>query len=186
MSSVSNNEIESQLKTGYLYPDTVFLKYYQFPEFILNVPVSQTARILYMVLYDRARISQKNNWVDEFGRVYLFYPIAKLAARTGRKDTAVKRGLNELLKAGLLEKKRSGGCGRPNIMYVKEPSDNDLVKRSKSDDLAGRKRSTSNINRVNNNNQTIGGSFRPVLQSTDRQNNTSAFQDYSYDEEDSL
>ena len=71
-------------------------------------------------------------------------------------------------------------------MYVKVPSDNDLVKRSKSDDLAGRKRSTSNINRVNNNNQTIGGSFRPVLQSTDRQNNTSAFQDYSYDEEDSL
>ena len=104
MSPASNNEMESQFKTEYLYPDTAFLKYYQFPEFLLSVPVSQTARILYMVLYDRARISQKNNWVDEYGRVYLFYPIAKLAARTGRKDTAVKRGLNELLKAGLLEK----------------------------------------------------------------------------------
>ena len=37
------------------------IQYYQFPKFMLDLPFSQNTRIIYMLLYDRARISQKNN-----------------------------------------------------------------------------------------------------------------------------
>ena len=46
------------------------IQYYQFPKFLLEVPLSQNARIIYMLLYDWTRISRKNNWTDEYGRVY--------------------------------------------------------------------------------------------------------------------
>ena len=37
------------------------IQYYQFPKFLLELSLGQNARIIYMLLYDRARISQKNN-----------------------------------------------------------------------------------------------------------------------------
>ena len=40
------------------------MQYYQFPKFLLELQLSQNARIIYMLLYDRARISRKNNWTD--------------------------------------------------------------------------------------------------------------------------
>ena len=85
---------ESQFKSCYLTQETPLPQYYQFPEFLLKAPVSQTAKILYMVLYDRARLSQRNNWTDEVGRIYLIFPIIELAAKTGRSVSAVKAGLS--------------------------------------------------------------------------------------------
>ena len=45
----------------YLYMDEQEwqMQYYQFPKFLLELPISQNARIIYMLLYDRARISRK-------------------------------------------------------------------------------------------------------------------------------
>ena len=40
----------------YLKEESVFPPYLQFPEFLMNLPISQTAKITYMVLYDRARL----------------------------------------------------------------------------------------------------------------------------------
>ena len=34
------------------------MQYYQFPKFLLELQLSQNARIIYMLLYDRARISR--------------------------------------------------------------------------------------------------------------------------------
>ena len=41
----------------YLYVDEQErqIQYYQFPKFLLELPLSQNARIIYMLLYDRAR-----------------------------------------------------------------------------------------------------------------------------------
>ncbi len=42
----------------YLYMDEQErqIQYYQFPKFLLELTLSQNARIIYMLLYDRARI----------------------------------------------------------------------------------------------------------------------------------
>lgn len=48
------------------------IPYFQYPKFLLGLQLSQNAKLLYMLLYDRARISQKNEWLDELERVSLF------------------------------------------------------------------------------------------------------------------
>ena len=45
------------------------LQYFQFPKFLLKLRISQTAKFLYMILYDRARISRKNSWMGKYGNV---------------------------------------------------------------------------------------------------------------------
>ena len=63
--------------SDYIKPGTQFPKYYQFPEFLLRAPISQTAKLAYMVLYERARLSLKNDWVAD-GKIYTVFPIAEL------------------------------------------------------------------------------------------------------------
>ena len=96
------------------------MQYYQFPKFLLELQLSQNARIIYMLLYDRARISRKNNWTDECGRVYVVFPIEELSQKTGKCKSSVKKALKELDDAGLLIRK-FGGFSKPRHMYVMIP-----------------------------------------------------------------
>ena len=86
----------------------------------MNLPISQTAKITYMVLYDRARLSQKNQWLDEEGRIFIIFPIKEICKRIGKGETSVKQALNDLDIAGLL-KRRRGGFSRPNHIYIRIP-----------------------------------------------------------------
>lgn len=104
----------------YLKEESVFPPYLQFPEFLMNLPISQTAKITYMVLYDRARLSQKNKWLDEEGRIFIFFPIKEICKKIGKGETAVKQALNDLDIAGLL-KRKSGGFSKPNHIYIRIP-----------------------------------------------------------------
>ena len=106
--------------SDYTKPGMQFPKYYQFPEFLLRAPISQTAKLAYMVLYDRARLSLKNDWVAD-GKIYTVFPIAELAETLGKSQSTVKSVLNELDEAGLLIRK-SGGFSKANILYVLVPS----------------------------------------------------------------
>ena len=106
--------------SDYIKPGTQFPKYYQFPEFLLRAPISQTAKLAYMVLYDRARLSLKNDWIAD-GKIYTVYPIAELAETLGKSQSTVKSVLNELDEAGLLIRK-FGGFSKANILYVLVPS----------------------------------------------------------------
>ena len=84
------------------------IQYYQFPKFLLELMLSQNARIIYMLLYDRARISRKNNWADEDGRIYAVFPIEELSQKTGKCKSSVKKALKELDDAGLLIREFGG------------------------------------------------------------------------------
>lgn len=106
--------------SDYIRPGTQFPKYYQFPEFLIRASISQTAKLAYMVLYDRARLSLKNDWIAD-GKIYTVYPIAELAETLGKSQSTVKSVLNELDEVGLLIRK-SGGFSKANILYVLIPS----------------------------------------------------------------
>ena len=105
--------------SDYIRPGTKFPNYYQFPDFLLRAPISQTAKLAYMVLYDRARLSQKNDWIVE-GKIYTVYSIADLAETLGKSESTIKSVLNELADNGLLIR-RSGGFAKANILYVLIP-----------------------------------------------------------------
>ena len=102
--------------------DTRLPPYLPYPRFLLQADLTQTAKLLYALLLDRATLSQANGWLDEGGRIYLVFPIEKIAAALDRSPMTVKNALSELENAGLIERRRSG-FSKPNRIYVKLPSD---------------------------------------------------------------
>ncbi len=93
-----------------------------FPRFLLDKDgLNETAKILYTILLDRARLSQKNDgWTDEQGHVFIFFPIKSLAETMHKSEMSVKTALNALEKENLIARKRQG-AGFPNRIYVKYP-----------------------------------------------------------------
>ena len=110
------------MKYEYMKESEQMLQYFQFPKFLLKMSISQNAKFLYMILYDRARISRKNSWIDKHGNVYLIFPIGELSNQIGKCKSSVKIALKELDEVGLLVR-RSGGFSKPNHLYVRIPSD---------------------------------------------------------------
>lgn len=96
--------------------------YYQYPKFLLHLQISATAKTIYMLLLDRARLSQKNHWIDDQSRVYLIYPIDELVLKSGKSKTTVKKTLHELVQTGLLTKK-TVGFSKPNHLYLMIPDE---------------------------------------------------------------
>lgn len=108
--------------TRFLTPDCPIPPYMAFPRFLLDqVNLSETAKILYTLLLDRARLSQKNDgWTDGQGHVFIFYPIRSLAEAMHKSEMSIKTALTALEKEDLIVRKRQG-VGLPNRIYVKFP-----------------------------------------------------------------
>ena len=108
--------------TQFLIKDTLIPPYMAFPRFLLDMEqLSETTKILYVLLLDRARLSQKNEgWVDERGRAFIFFPIKDLAETMHKSEMSVKTALAVLEKTDLIFRKRQGP-GLPNKIYVKVP-----------------------------------------------------------------
>ena len=54
----------------------------QLPNFLFEAPtyqpLSNEAKLLYAFILRRADLSRKNGWADEYGRIYLYYPICEV------------------------------------------------------------------------------------------------------------
>ena len=131
----------------FLKSDSNLPPYMAYPRFLLDMDISETAKLVYMLLLDRARLSMKNReWQDEIGRVFVLYTIPALAKDIGKGETTVKKALNQLVQQDLIWK-QSQGAGRPNKIYVKIPAENSptgqtekcLTGRAFFDPKAGRK-----------------------------------------------
>ena len=95
-------------------------QYLPYARFLLNTDLSHTAKLLYTLLLDRATLSQKNNWVDEQGRIYVIYPLSNLAKDLGCCVSSVTRSFAELEKAELAERVRYG-FSTPSHILLKVP-----------------------------------------------------------------
>ena len=110
--------------TQHLKFDSRLPSYMAYPRFLLKVDISETAKLVYMLLLDRARLSMKNEeWQDEKCRVFVRYTIPDLARDIGKGETTVKKALNQLTKQELILK-QSLGPGQPNKIYVKIQAEN--------------------------------------------------------------
>ena len=110
--------------TQFLTCNSYIPPYMAYPKFLLKVNISETAKLVYMLLLDRARLSMKNrDWQDESGRVFVCYTIPDLAKDIGKGETTVKKALNQLTKQELILK-QSLGPGQPNKIYVKIQAEN--------------------------------------------------------------
>ena len=115
-----NSVIES-IKGGLFYENsgermTVKLRkgsqipaYMAYPRFLLTMDISETAKLVYVLLLDRARLSMKNEgWEDEQGHVFIYYTIADLASASGKSEMTVKNALAVLEQKNFISRKRQG------------------------------------------------------------------------------
>ena len=82
------------------------------------MPLSNEAKVLYAFILRRTDLSRKNGWADEYGCIYLYYPINEVVEllHCGRQKAV--NTLRELQYAGLVEIQKQG-CGKPNRIYPK-------------------------------------------------------------------
>ena len=112
------------METIYMERGTLLPRYFPLPQFILDVDISSTSKILFALLLNRANLSQKNVW--DIGHVYCVYTIEDMAKDMNKGVTAIKNSLNELTREGLLERVRAD-FGRANHLYIKIPIGVDTV-----------------------------------------------------------
>ena len=112
--------MEVKIISDYLKANMPLPQYLPYARFLLDADLSHTAKLLYTLLLDRATLSQKNNWVDDWGRIYVIYPLSNLAKDLGCCVSSVTRSFAELEKAELAERVRSG-FSKPSHILLKVP-----------------------------------------------------------------
>ena len=106
--------------SDYLTVTTPLPQYLPYARFLLDTDLSHTAKLLYTLLLDRATLSQKNNWIDAQGRIYVVYPLSNLAKDLGCSISSITRAFSELENAQLVERVRSG-FSKPSRILLKVP-----------------------------------------------------------------
>ena len=99
--------------------------FYRIPKLLFTDSRFQTlstdAKLLYGMLIDRMELSLKNGWIDEQGRIYLYFTIGEIQGRfrcASGKAVRLRAELDSAKGIGLIESVRQG-MGKPNIIYVK-------------------------------------------------------------------
>ena len=120
--SSTNSDVKTEVNviSDYLKPNMPLPQYLPYARFLLDADLSHTAKLLYTLLLDRATLSQKNNWVDNQGRIYVIYPLSNLAKDLGCCVSSVTRSFTELEKANLVERVRYG-FSKPSHILLKVP-----------------------------------------------------------------
>ena len=120
--SSTNSDVKMEVNaiSDYLKPNMPLPQYLPYARFLLDTDLSHTARLLYTLLLDRATLSQKNNWIDTQGHIYVIYPLSHLAKDLGCCISSVTRAFSELENAQLVERIRSG-FSKPSRILLKAP-----------------------------------------------------------------
>lgn len=80
--------------------------------------LSVEAKLLYGLMLDRMSLSLRNGWIDENGRVYIYFTHADIQSHLGCGHSKATQLLKELDSGiGLIRRKRQG-LGSPDIIYV--------------------------------------------------------------------
>ena len=115
---------EAETYTFYRVPKVLFSE----PEF---KALTTDARLLYGLLLDRMQLSLRNKWMDEDGRVYIFFTVESIkeALACGNKKAGqLLAELDDKRGIGLISRVRQG-MGRPDRIYVHKCITEDMSKR---------------------------------------------------------
>jgi biotin operon repressor len=103
--------------------------FYKFPKALFTEPeykeLSDSAKILYMIFYDRLSLSQENRYYDEHGVLYIYYSIKSIMAELGWSRDKVKRAIYCLEENGLivLERQSLGVAYKIYVSKLVNPSE---------------------------------------------------------------
>ena len=105
--------------------------FFSIPRLLITDPhfkrLSIEAKLLYGLLLDRMKLSAKNGWYDDFGRVYIYYTVKEIQEDLccgHEKAGHLLQELDNERGIGLIERVKRGQ-GKPTIIYVKQFIDNE-------------------------------------------------------------
>lgn len=76
--------------------DTQLVGYLTLPKSLFHLGLSHGALLVYTLLLDRGKLSQRSGWTDKQGWVYVIYRVRDLAETLEKGMTTIKRWLREL------------------------------------------------------------------------------------------
>ena len=94
--------------------------FYQFPQWLLKEPykeLGEKAKLVYMLIFDRKSLSEKNKWHDENGDIYVYFPIEEFMEVLSCSRQSVVNAKKELVEIGLIKEVRQG-VNKPNRLYI--------------------------------------------------------------------
>ncbi len=155
-----------------LLRDTRLTDYVPIPRAVLTLSLPSTALLVYAQLLNRALLSQKNDFADSCGRVYVIFTAEQLAKSLCLKERCIRKNLGILENHGLIRRHRPVG-NRANHIYVNIPS------------MSEQTGSTGTLQQPGLHSHTgSGGSKVPVSNRIRKQDIESNY--YLYSQEDSL
>lgn len=95
-------------------------QFYQFPQWLLEEPynkLSHRAMLMYMLLWDRRGLSEKNGWYDKNGKVYVYFTNEQFMEILKCSKQTVVTTKEELHEFDLLREVRQG-VNKPNRLYI--------------------------------------------------------------------
>ena len=103
-------------------------QYFQLPKWLFKEPykkLSNNAKIMYALLYNRLDLSLESKWHDRNGKVFMYFTTAEFCEELGCSEKTVTKIKKELVTSGLLKEERQG-LTKPNRLYILGPK---IVKR---------------------------------------------------------
>lgn len=98
--------------------------FYRIPKLLFEEPIfsglSTEAKLLYGILLDRMQLSVRNRWVDECGRIYIYFKIESVMRIIGcgnKKASQLLAELDDKKGIGLITRVRQG-LGKPDKIFV--------------------------------------------------------------------
>lgn len=102
--------LEAEQYTFFRIPKILFSPTYK--------TLSVSAKMLYALMLDRMSLSARNRWMDEDGRVFIYFRMSEIMSALGCGHNKAIALYAELEKVGLIERKKQG-MGRPAKIYIK-------------------------------------------------------------------
>ena len=96
--------------------------FYRIPKVLFEAEgvkdISTDAKLLYGLMLDRMQLSARNQWLDENGRVFIYFTVSQIMEQMGCASQKATKLLDDLERIGLIERERTG-CNKPNRIFVK-------------------------------------------------------------------
>ena len=100
--------------------------FFRIPKELITNPrykkLSTDAKLLYTLMLDRVELSEKNDWIDRNGNVYIYFTVSSIRESlccSKGKAISLLAELDRPKGIGLIERRKQG-CGNPDRLYVKD------------------------------------------------------------------
>ena len=92
-----------------------------FSPFPYHLDLSNDAKVLYVLLLDRAGISRKKGYIEADGTIRLYFTVEDAKAKLRRSRQVATRAFHELESCGLIFRRKQG-LGRPAVITLNLPA----------------------------------------------------------------